>query len=476
MRTKRTRDYSFPHYTESDLLRLDHESLVWAYCLLQDRFECLRDRDLPDLEERYRISLARQFGRSTEKTSALSGKGEKDAAGSKDTAVIKPAPEQKDSHIKKHPVRHQGCAAKVKENLTVVDEQIELTPDELTKIFGAGVPYKDDPNFEKTVDVVCTVPVSHYIRRYHIHVYRSGKKIVSASVHVDRIRPGTLMTPELLAEIINDRCVLQLPMNRIAQEFRRNGFALTRQTMARWCIEIGVQYLEPFILRMLELLKKQRYLHADETFMTVDKNLAGERRECRQWVFRTSSLLRGPVIVVFWFDETRATEVLRELLSDTPGLTIICDAYISYKTFARESKGSVTIANCYTHGRRNFTDIIKAIPGFKRMSEKEQNKILSFRIVKMIDRIFEMESGLKDLDADKRLAVRQEKGVRLVDELFGLLHSLPDSDFDKSSKLYEAVNYMKNQEENFRVFLKDGNIPVHNSSCEQVIIPFSMRL
>ncbi len=33
---------------------------------------------------------------------------------------------------------------------------------------------------------------------------------------------------------------------------------------------------------------------------------------------------------------------------------------------------------------------------------------------------------------------------------------------------------MKNQEECFRAFLTDGRIPVHNSSCEQAIIPFSL--
>ena len=71
MRTKKKMDYRFPHYTEDDLRTLDHEALVWAYCLLQDRFEHLRDYDLPNLEEKYRIRLVKQFGRSTEKSSAL---------------------------------------------------------------------------------------------------------------------------------------------------------------------------------------------------------------------------------------------------------------------------------------------------------------------------------------------------------------------------------------------------------------------
>lgn len=473
MKTKKKMDYSFPHYTEDDLRAFDPEALVWAYCLLQDRFEHLRDYDLPDLEEKYRISLVKRFGRSTEKSSALTGHGQEKEPEEKKKEKERDALQKKGKAQKEHPVRHAGCADKVKENLTVVDEQIELTPEELAGIFGKGVEYKDDPNFEKTFDVVCSLPVTHYIRRYHIHVYRGGGKIVPAIRHIGKMKAGSLMTPDILSEIINGRCVLQLPMNRIAQDFSRNGFQLTRQTMARWCIDIGFQYIDPLICRMLDLLKAQKYLHADETFLTVGHTPSGERKECRQWVFRTSSLLDAPQIIVFWFDETRSTDVLRELFGNAKGPVIICDAYISYQTFAKE-KEDTTIANCYTHARRNFTDIIKAIPGFKNLTEEEQNEILSCRIVKMIDRIFKLERELKDLDAESRLAVRQEKVAPMVDELFDFLHSLPDSDFDKSSKLYEAVNYMKNQEDGFRVFLRDGNVPIHNSSCEQAIIPFSL--
>ena len=32
------------------------------------------------------------------------------------------------------------------------------------------------------------------------------------------------------------------------------------------------------------------------------------------------------------------------------------------------------------HSRRNFTNIIKAIPGFKKMTEEEKKEILSYEI------------------------------------------------------------------------------------------------
>ena len=484
MDDKKKSMYEMPHYTEYDLYSMDKERLVWAYCLLQDRFERLRDFDYPSLEERYHILNARMFGRSSEKTRVLKGLGadgdkrpgqDKAAAhGGSDEDAAPGIGADKSAKTKKHPVRGKGCAAKVTEGLPVIDEDIELTAQELEGIFGPGARYVDDPNFEKTYDEARVLPCTHYVVRYHIHVYRGNGMIVPAA-HVEKMKKKSLQTPGLMAEIVNGRCVLQLPMNRISQDLAREGFFLTRQTMARWCIDFGTEYVAPVVMRMLDLIIGTGYVQADETPMVIGRTLDKRRCECRQWVFRTAAITGGNQIIMFNFDETRSTDVLRELFgSIKKKITMICDSYITYKSFSAEMGGLVTIANCYTHARRNFTDIIKAIPGFKEMTEEEKGKVLSYMIVKIIDRIFDNERQFQGMDADERLEHRKKESKPIVDELFKTLNSIPESSFDKSSKLYNAVRYLTKQEENFRVFLEDGNVPVHNSSCEQVIISFAL--
>ena len=485
MTTGKKQRYEMPHYTEHDLMSMGKEFVVWAYCLLQDRFEHLRDCDYADLEEKYRIMTVRMFGRSSEKSRILNGSGSKKEETSRDVKDISDGDNSPndDGTVKKgsgknerkgHPVRTRGCSEKVTKDLPVIDEQIELTTEELESFFGSGVKYIDDPNFEKTYDEVRTIPCSHYVVRYHIHVYRGNGKIVQAA-NVEKMKKGSIRTPELLAEIVNSRCVLQLPMNRISQEMSRGGFRLTRQTMARWCIDFGTDNLAPLVFRMFDRIVDTGYMQADETPITIGRRLDGSRAECRQWVFRTLAIAGGNQIVVFYFDETRSTDVLRELLGSLERkLTIVCDSYISYKSFAKEMKGLITIANCLTHSRRKFSDIIKAIPGFKKMSDEEKNEILSYRIIELLDKIFENERKYADMEADERLRRRIAESEPIITEIINELKSIPEADFDKSSKLYEAVNYIVGQEENFRVFLKDGNVPVHNSSCEQAIIPFAL--
>ena len=483
MSVDRKHGYEMPHYTEHDLMSMDKESIVWAYCLLQDRFEHLRDCDYVDLEERLRIMTVRMFGRSSEKSKILTGSGNKNSdsvqkaqdAHNCDNAENDKRPEQETiKGSKGHPVRTKGCSDKVTKDLPVIDKQIELTGEELAEIFGPGVKYIDDPNFEKTYDEVCTIPCTHYVVRYHIHVYRGNGKIVPAAT-VEKMKKGSIQTSDLMAEIVNSRCVLQLPMNRISQEMSRMGFRLSRQTMARWCIDFGTEYLAPMIFRMFDIITDTGYMQADETPIIIGHKLDGSRQECRQWVFRTAAIAGGDQIIVFYFDETRSTDVLRELLGTLKKkITIICDSYISYKSFAKEMKGLVTIANCLTHSRRKFSDIIKAIPGFKGMTEEEKKQILSYRIIKMIDEIFENERNYTNMDADTRLEHRISESKSIMDRIIDTLKAIPESDFDKSSKLYEAVTYIVGQEEYFREFLKDGNVPVHNSSCEQAIIPFAL--
>ena len=484
MTDKKLVRYEMPHYTEHDLYAMDKESVVWAYCLLQEKFEHLRDCDYPDLEERYHILTVKAFGRSSEKSKILNSsetKGTENISDKADdktadmkTGTDNPDAADKDTKSRRHPVRKKGCSEKVTAGLPVIDEDIRLSHEELTQLFGPEVGYIDDPNFEKTYEEVCTLPCTHYVVRYHIHVYRGDGRIIPAA-HVEKMKKGSLQTPGLFAEIVNSRCVLQLPMNRIAQDFAREGLYLTRQSMARWCIDFGTKYIAPMFFRMLDLIVMSGYVQADETPMIIGRTLDKRRQEARQWLFRTAALAGGKQIIVFYFDETRSTDVLRELFgSITQKIIMICDSYISYKTLSKEMGELITVSNCYTHARRNFTDIIKAVPGFKKMSEEKKMQLLSYRIVKIIDQIFEKERKFKEMDADQRLTHRIIESKPIVDELFDTLNGIPESSFDKSTKLYEAVNYLTKQEENFRVFLNDGNVPVHNSSCEQAIIPFAL--
>ena len=117
------------------------------------------------------------------------------------------------------------------------------------------------------------------------------------------------------------------------------------------------------------------------------------------------------------------------------------------------------------HLRRKIVDAIKVI----RVEDLSEEAIMDLPEVKalmLIGDIFHTEKPLKDLSPEDRYLERQEKVKLCVDRFFDFIHSLDINDLTFSDKFKDAIRYADNQETYLRAFLDDGNIPVHNGSCE----------
>lgn len=65
---------------------------------------------------------------------------------------------------------------------------------------------------------------------------------------------NSIVTPSLLASILNVKYVNSSALNRIEQEFERNGVNISRQTMSNWIISCSKKYFAPFVERMKQEL------------------------------------------------------------------------------------------------------------------------------------------------------------------------------------------------------------------------------
>ena len=73
---------------------------------------------------------------------------------------------------------------------------------------------------------------------------------------------NSVVTPSLMAAIINAKFVNAMPFYRLENEFRSNGLNLSRQTMANWTIRVSQKYLVPFVERLKEEQMKEAVLHS----------------------------------------------------------------------------------------------------------------------------------------------------------------------------------------------------------------------
>lgn len=464
-------------FHREELETMSRDELIQEYLALKESFlehlarETGQDRQIRNLTERQNRDNAKHFGRSTETSASLSGpEMEKDTGNAipaeqaeQDSACENAKPEKKE-----RPRRRPGCAQRIKEGLPVKDIHVRLSDEKLKELFGS-YQWRELP--DQSYDILRYRRACLYIERRHIHIYTAGGKVVRAGKS-DKMQPKSLLSPEILAGILEAKFVLGLPISRLEQQFERTGGQLARQTMYGWLIRYCIEYFEILAMRMTQIMFQSRHLQADETPVTVNGGVqdGGKHRNSYFWVFSTSELWPGERIVIFQYDSSRSTEVLREFLKDYSGF-LTSDAYTCYQVFEKERNGTVIVTGCLTHLRRYFVDVLKAMKGFKKLSLEEKKEIPAYQAVEKLRNIFRIETPLRELSAEERLRIRQEKIAPRIGELFEWMHSFQEGDFEEGGLMQKALNYGKNQEVYLKRFLEDGYVPMHNSGSERSIIP-----
>lgn len=409
-------------FRREELERMGWDEVIDAYLALKDRLleqmaaDAEKDLLVRNLSERLNLDSAKRFGRSTERACSISGCSPDEMPTAREAAQGHPPMQEAVPGEKGRPRRRPGCAQRIKEGIPVRDVHVTLTQEELERAFGS-YQWRELP--EQACDVLRYRRACLYIERRHIHVYTAGGKVVRAG-RADKMSPKSLASPEALAGILDAKFVMGVPVSRFVQQAGRDGGKLARQTLYSWTIRYSLEYFEAFVMRMAQLMRATGHIQADETPVTVNGDGPGSTPlgQCYFWAFTTSELWPGERIVVFQYESSRSTQVLREFLEGYAG-TLTCDAYSCYQTFEKEQKGSVVVTGCMTHLRRNFVDVLKAIRGFRGLSLEEKKKVPAYKAVEKLKKIFQLETPLHSLTAQERLKIRREKIQPLVEDLFG---------------------------------------------------------
>lgn len=464
-------------FTPDELNTMGQEAKNDVIYQMQDRLDKL-EHDYENLIEQVRLADQQRFGRHTEKLDEIAGQLSffNEAEANCDESSPEPTIDETVAAAMRPPRKPKKKGQRVEDLKDFPQEEVEhdVPREELTRAFGEG-------NWKSMPDEV------FWQLRFEPARWIAEKPVVKVYVGTDGLHQdeflrgdhpatlfrGSIATPSLEAAVINAKYVNSNPLDRIARDFQTNGLNLSRQTMSNWTVWSAERYFLP----VYDLMKK-RQLEAhvnqcDETPVAVVQDSRGgeSRRNCYFWVFSTSELWPGERVVVFQYEGSRSTDVLREFLEGYSG-TLTCDAYACYQTFEKEQGGAITVTGCMTHMRRNFVDALKAMRGFRGLPEEEKEEVPAYQAVKRLKEIFRLETPLRELSAEERLRIRQEKIAPKIEELFRWIHSFQEGDFDKGGLMQKALNYAKNQEEYLKRFLEDGYVPMHNSGSERSIIPF----
>lgn len=457
-------------HTLNELNNMSREDLITIVLTMQGQLDTLND-NIEKLIEQVRLANQHRFGRSTETLKSIDG--QLSFFDEADTLFDPNAVEPETEEIL--PARPRKRKTKGQRDIDLKDFPEEIIPthgvseDMLDAFYGKGN-WKRMPN--ETYKRLRHEPESWTVEVHTVEVY-----VGTDGYHQDEfvrgdrpkdIFPNSIVTPSLLASILNVKYVNSSPLYRIEQEFQRNGVNISRQTMANWIINSSNRYLSALVERMkLELLKLS-VTQSDETPTQVIHDGRGPGSKSYMWVHRSGEFFKERPIVIYEYQKGRNHELPLAFYQDYQGV-LVTDGLKQYHLLQDKIPG-LTNANCWAHARRDYADAIKA--GNKTDGEAVKRSI-AYQALSRIAFIYELEGTLKDLTPEQRLQERQNSIKPLVEEYFAWVKKqLSDTAVLPKGKTADGLKYSVNQEQYLKVFLTDGNVPIDNSASERAIRTF----
>lgn len=280
---------------------------------------------------------------------------------------------------------------------------------------------------------------------------------ISAAAVAPAVIDGGLATPGLLAWVGISKFVDHLPLYRLEQIAKRSGVPLARSTLSEWIGRIGVA-LQPLLDRLVEWLRQQPSLHADETPLQQLDPGKGSTRRAYLWAYRSNDLAGGLPMVVFDYQLTRGGQHARNFLRDWRG-SLMVDDFAGYK--ALFSQG-VTEQGCWAHARRKFFELQNATP----------HPVAAEALLR-IGRLYAVEDEAKGLDSVCRQRLRAEHSLPELQSLHDWLLELRPT-VANGSALAKAIDYTLRRWVALTIYASSGDLPIDNNPVENAIRPIAI--
>lgn len=429
---------------------------------LKNKIKKLEDENKA-LHETVEFLTHKLFGRSSEKTSVITGQVSifNEAEAESKAAAPEPSLQDVANYRRK---KYKGQKAELLKDIPHDTVLCKLEADELF-CERCGAPLKSiGKEFVRTE--IEFIPAKVRVIDYYRESYecrecrKKGLPYIEKSPMNYPVIQHSMASPSTVAHIMYEKYVNALPLYRQEKEWESLGVKLTRATMSNWIIIAAMNWLKPITNLMHKKLIEIPYLHADETPVQVLKEPGRKNTtESYMWLYSTYALSRTP-IRLFEYKDSRSGKCPQDFLKGFKGY-LHTDCYKGYNKVP-----NITRCLCWTHLRRYFVD---ALP--KDIHSAEAT--LPAQGIDFCNKLFAEEKLIEKLSADKRKEQRLEKETPILDAFWSWINSIKDTCLPKS-KLGKAINYAVNNRDGFMNYLLDGNCAISNNLSENSIRPFTI--
>lgn len=247
----------------------------------------------------------------------------------------------------------------------------------------------------------------------------------------------------LLAQVVVSKYADHLPLYRQEGILARHGITLSRSTQCDWVRQVA-RACEPIAEEIKRQILTADYLQTDDTSVVVLGGSEGSFKG-RLWTY-LDPLVRQ---VVFEATATHERAGPEAFLSSFRGY-LQADAYKGYD--ALYSSWRIVEVACWAHGRRRFKEALDTEPR-------------AAAVLALVQQLYAVEDEAKELPADRRRALRQERSVPVLRKIDELRRAF-QADVLPKSPLGDALRYLDNQWSPLQRFVEDGRLAIDNNRAE----------
>lgn len=314
---------------------------------------------------------------------------------------------------------------------------------------------------EDITEILDYIPSELYVRQYIRPKYEAlladgFKTIITASLP-GRIMEKFMAGEGLLAQMIVDKYVDHLPINRQRQRFERMGVNIAQSTTNDWFRAV-LNQLSSLYEAHKRITLDTGYLEADETPIKVqDGDKKGTTHLGYYWVYRNIE----QNLVLFDYRPGRGREGPNDILKDFKGY-LQTDGYSAYNSFDK-SEG-ITLIHCMAHARRKFYDALN------------NDKALAEHALGLFGKLYDIERQIKEggLAGNEVIALRQQQAVPVLNELKVWMQEEYPKIPNRKSPIAVAIAYCLPRWEKLCIYTTDARLRIDNNLVENDIRPIAL--
>lgn len=280
-----------------------------------------------------------------------------------------------------------------------------------------------------------------------------------------RLIEGGLPTEATVASVIVSKYADHLPLYRQSQIYARQGVDIDRSTLAAWIGKAAYE-LRPIYDCLKEKLKQSTKLFMDETTAPVLDPGRGKVKKGYFWALARDDRSwsgDGSPAVAFTYAPGRGGKHASDILQGFNGVLQV-DGYTGYnRVLDPKTNGDIRLAYCWAHARRKLFELTK-----------NSTAQIANEGLKQITALYRIESQIRGMSANERLAVRKEQTAPKV---AGFKIWLDHARLQVSTKspTGEALKYIAKYWGGLILFLTDGRIEMDNNTVERTIRPITLN-